>query len=265
MSVFSTMGLAAAGIFVTVMLSGILAGIIAFGLIDGVFRRTVQAEVVHRLLDRPVADFLQQGRSDWVVHFPQGRAIIEALRIMSKGGALLPKLLQMDEERLFALPYRQLCGQIANVIASETTQPVDDPGGAYPPYVPVPGRLTLAMAIADQMAKAGSDWEFPPNENGFIRMRALAFLDTIQIALGTAVLQRARWIAAALVLLIVVAILAPNWQAMNMFADRTSALHDIGAIIALFVAPVIGLLLANAAAIVAGLTFRWIDRIASAR
>lgn len=264
MGIFPALGLAVLGIFSTIILSGILAGIIAFGLIDLGYRRRIQAHVVKTLLLQPVASFLeadprfeQTNDGSW-----WGIASLIALRIRHNRldlEGVLPKPLQ-----LFNLPYRQLCGQIANVLSEEafrldkaTDQNFEEP--VRPALAP----LTLALTCAWLSAKGRDIRPFP-----FIvaRTRALDFLDTIQIALADAILRVARFIAGMVVLVIFLAILLPNLDALNVFAmTQSSIARSLGAMIGIFVALLLAAVLAFAATIVSTLTFRWIDRVASAR
>jgi hypothetical protein len=258
MEFFPALGLAVLGIFVTIILSGVLAGIIAFGLIESNSRGAIQARVIRILVDRRIEDFFtEDGRS--VFRDDDGRE--ESLSYVRNRG--FESLVPLDPRRLFRLPYRQLCGQLANAIGAESFG-ADEKGDGRSNFQP----LTLALFIANlegakrRRAVIGDG----RISDAVLKTHALAFLDELQIALADAVLERARILSMIVIAIIFMAILAPNLDRLNIYGtDPSFILRSTGTLIALIIAPIMILLLGSAASIVAALIFRWIDRFAAAR
>jgi hypothetical protein len=127
--------------------------------------------------------------------------------------------------------------------------------------------LTLALFMASSASSKGRNIAIRgPLSHAFVKTHALAFLDSIQIALADAVLARARSLSIMVITIIFLAILAPNLETLNIYANSPSFLaRSGGTLLALFIAPFLIATLAASATIVSTLTFRWIDRFAAAR
>lgn len=258
------LGLAVLGIFTTIVLSGVLAGVIAFGLIDSRFRCLVQADVIERLVDIPARRFLEHvdmeepeelgpAKSRW-----WGKRTVHALRHGHPSN--LSAVVQLRPNNLFRLSYRQLSAQIANAVVGEVRRKEGDESGnrIYP--------ATLLLMIADNESRGRDRRHVMFASFATTESRALAFVDSIQIELAEAVQRRAGALASIVIGIIFLAILLPNFTALNAFAEGSSdLLRTIGSVFALIFALVLILTLSLAAKIIATLTFRWIDRFASAR
>lgn len=84
--------------------------------------------------------------------------------------------------------------------------------------------------------------------------------------LAERVQREANRISSFVLMVVLISIIIPSLEALNLFAISSSPLlHTVGGIGSLIVAPFLIIMLALAARIVAALTFRWIDRFASAR
>jgi hypothetical protein len=96
--------------------------------------------------------------------------------------------------------------------------------------------------------------------------RALALVDRLQVRLAEAVAHTAFWIAAAVVILIFVGLFLPVTSALPIFKENSSIIVRSVGLIASFIVDVLILgVLGFGSLIVANLTFRWIDRVASPR
>lgn len=258
MEIFAGIGLAVGGIFATIVLAGMLAGIIAFGLMDLGIRTRVQRKVVKRKIDDRVTEADPEG--DAIIFETvrvSGPSEMYELRDLAKRGDAVPALLHMSPDQLFGLPYRQLCGQIAARINREMIS-LDGP-------YPYRGLVTALFALAherqltDKQSIIHDQW-FKPDE------RALAAVDRLQIDLGNAVLRTANWVAGCIVALLFFALYIPTASQMAFFADSSYAMsRAAGGALAAVVSLTLLLAFAFGAVVVATLTFRWIDRLASAR
>lgn len=262
-NLFPSLGLAVLGIFTTVVLVGVLAGVIAFGLVERGLRRRAQRTVVRHLVDDPIRRLLENENrppegvsgSDYARLEPMAR-----LRELAGSHDILAQLLRLDPVRLYGLPYRQLCGQVANAIGAEF--PVD---GEPEPYAPL-GPVTIALAIAERASN--EEHSFMPSSVAHMppRRRAMQFVDTIQIALAEAVLANARQCAGWTIIFILSVTILPGLTMLNIFAgDPSIALRAIGGFIGVGCATVLIFALAYAASIIAEMTFRLVDRSAAAR
>lgn len=262
MDLFPSIGLAVLGIFATVAFGGMMSGVIAFGVVDGGLRRRVQRGVVRRLVEEQLERFLhdQMEQEDGVRPERWEHDTIDALRQAAKRRQGLAGLLRLDPRRFYALPYRQLCGQIANAVGPEFQ---DEPA------LHGEARLQPVTAVL-AMAEAANNGDYHRTlvdlDHPLARRRALQFVDTIQMELADAVLARARWCAAAAIILMLAAILVPSVGALNIYREDPSfVLRVMGGAFAAAVAVLLLAALTYAATIVAVITFRWIDRFASAR
>jgi len=271
MAIFPALGLAVLGIFVTIVLSGVLAGIIAFGLIDSKYRERAQQAVILWMIDLPARNFIGDDNLKEIKGLKEGLDFSYHQRpwwgemtlevLLHRGSFRLAELLQLDSRNLFRLPYRQLCGQIANGLAAETRQNLEDEEDGRLIYA-----LTMLLVIADNAALG-----HPATRAVFIpfsaaKTRAMAFIDRVQMELAEQVQRAANRISLYVIAVILIAILVPSLDALNLFYLSSShLLQTVGGIGSLIVAPFLIITLALAARIVAALTFRWIDRFASAR
>lgn len=263
MDIFPALGLAVLGIFVTIILSGVLAGIIAFGLIDTGQRKATQQRILERLVEAPVRaaleddeanDFVPRNVSDhhgWAWH---------TMDLLTKGKpTLFVEILRLDPDLLYRLPYRQLCGKIANAIGGEA---FDGPHAHEPRFQPA----TMMLLIAENATRPISQHLYADISYGIAKVRALAFVDSIQISLADAVQHRAQSISFCVIAVILLSLLVPSLHALNIFATEHSLfLRSVGGVSAIVCAAALLFMLSLAATIVATLTFSWIDRFASAR
>lgn len=268
MDIFPALGLAVFGVFITIILSGVLAGIIAFGLIDSFYREIVQSRVVSDLIDEPVErHFRESGRKDDFPIRKGGRpwwGLRSWRKLRDRNRHELQNVMHFNSRSFFRLPYRQLCAQIANAVAAECHEA--DFKGPNARTFEVTMFLLLADHYADRFREVGSDQRLDQIDFSFAKSRAIAFIDQLQAALADGVQQRARQIANVVIVLILAASLLPNVGALNAFATENSwLLQTVGGILSLVFAIVLVIGLTFAAQIVAILTFRWTDRIASAR
>jgi hypothetical protein len=260
---FPSLGLAVLGIFTTVVLVGVLAGVIAFGLVERGLRRRAQGTVVRQLVDDPIRRALEnENRPPESVGGLEYRwpELMAALRELASSHDILARLLRLDPGRLYGLPYRQLCGQIANAMGAEF--PVEGERELYSPLQMV----TIALALAERASN--EEHSFMPFSVAHTppRRRAMQFLDTLQIALAEAVLASARQCAGWTILFILAVAILPGLAVLNIFAgDPSIALRAIGGIIGIACATVLIFALAYAASIIAEMTFRLVDRSATAR
>jgi hypothetical protein len=258
MEIFAGLGLAVGGIFATIVFAGILAGIIAFGLMDLGIRALIHRTVVNQKIDERVA------RLDpkyypmfveilWGLDLPES----EELRSLARHGDAVPKLLHMTPHQFFGLHYRQLCGQIAARINREMMSQ-EDP---YRYRGPITALFALAnVTTPDETPFAMHEEQFRPDD------RALAAVDTLQIDLGNAVIRTAKWLAGGIVALLFVALYIPTASRMAFFADSSEAMfRAAGGVLAALVSLLLLVAFAFGAVVIAALTFRWIDRLASPR
>lgn len=263
MEIFPALGLAVAGIFAVIMLSGALAGIIAYGLIDSRYRAEIQSEVLGRIFSRQVGDFFSGFDKDKFDKFRNraaegwwGTMTLSILADNYYGG--IANWVGLEPHRLFQLPHRQLCAQIVNAVATESYQYDDEREAGFCP-------LTMLLFIASGRPHSG-DYRSILAPYSAMKTRSLAFVDAIQIELIEAIQRRASLISTLVISLALLAIIIPNLEALNIFTlDRSTLLRTVGVVLALIVAPILVITLSLAARIVALLTFKWIDRFASAR
>jgi hypothetical protein len=288
MTFFPALGAAALGIFITIVLSGILAGIIAFGLIEARFRRKIQRRVIGQLVDEPVYAFLHkrsnieniydsEESSEYFPNESSAYFVLEKLTSTGKfknnpsrmwrGDSLIAVLVRLKPNYLFALPYRQVCGQIANAIGSEAhDDDFDEPPSSYDEGWHRVRPLTLALLIADQEHSGFIESDLSYLKTPHPKVRALAYLDSVQIALANAIFDKVRTISLFVTSLIITGIVASRSGMLNLWVESASTFLQIaGGIAASIGALLINFLLVIASTVVAVLTFGWIDRYATAR
>lgn len=234
MEILSALGGAMTGLFLTVMLTGILAGIVAFGILDLYQRGHVQRTATARFF----AYGPRRTQSDF-----------------------LPGVVGIDERYFWRLPYRQLCGQLAGHVSLELRN--DESRGRE-------ASLTEYLAEhygrrREYLRQTSDDRRF---ETSSVRsaneaaQQALQTIDGLQVVLAEEVQQAAARLVAWFVYLTFAAIciplaifIAPSWQAFSLNA----------AISSLLLSGMIAIALAFAATIVGSLIFKWVDRYASSR
>ncbi|MDB5677450.1 hypothetical protein [Sphingomonas bacterium] len=253
MEIFWLLGQAAAGIFIAVLLSGILAGVIAYGLIDGWMRRNIQRSLIEDLLHR------YRRHEMWTPLSPGGQDEQDRPppRDFSPDGALyLPHVLALVPDDFFGLPYRQLCGQLAGRISADVASDAAGNGASDL-------SLFLARYIQQPDSAHASDGR---EEFRRTAQRALTWVDRLQIRLANGVTVAASRIAAQVVLLIYFALSLPFALGMASMRPASSRISTtVEAIGWSVVAIMIIAMLAYGSQIIARLTFGWIDRLASPR
>ena len=261
MEIFYGLGQAVAGIFITVLLSGILAGIVAYGLIEKWFREQTQRNVVTTLLQREYAEPPERERSKE--------------KTEDAGARRLMSLLDLDDSDFYSLPYRQLCGLLAarvsaDVAAAAATSAAADAEAAAAVKTATESAASedapksVARVLAAHMKPLSVTPEPPTIRKD--AERALAFVDKLQVKLAEAVASRAFNISTVIVTLIFTGLFIPAANALQIFNESSYLLvRSFGMMVSLTIAVLILGCLAFGSVIVASLTFRWIDRLASAR
>jgi hypothetical protein len=232
MEILSALGGAMTGLFLTVMLTGMLAGIVAFGILDLYQRGHVQRIATARFFA------------------PDPRKSLSEF---------LPDFVGIDERYFWRLPYRQLCGQLAGHVSLELRNDESSEREAF---------LTEYLAEHNERRREHVRQTFNDRQTSSVRgankaaQRALQTIDGLQVVLAEEVQQAAGKLVAWFVYLTFAAIciplaifIGPSWQAFSVNA----------ALSALLLAGMIAVALAFAATIVGSLTFKWVDRYASSR
>lgn len=237
MEVFFGLGTAVAGIFVTVLLSGVLSGIVAYGVIEIWRREKIQHQSIEEMLN--TERFYSK---------------TEEYREMPRYSEL-SEILDLYRSDFYSLPYRQLCGLLAARVSADVSA---NASGDKP------------SALTDLLASRMASWrQFEPWSPDYFRKtaeQALAFIDKLQVRLSHAVAKDAAVISGITVALIFVALLFPLTRSLMFFSEQNSiVIRSGGFVLAFFVAGLVLIILAFGSLIVANLTFRWIDRFASAR
>lgn len=275
MEIFPALGLAVLGIFATISLSGILAGVIAFGWIDTNARRRTQERVISELIDEPVRRYFSrvrnlssvESRDDEYLNFPLWEhAALRALEEHSRFRSATAAIVRLAPANLFSLQYRQLCGQIAHTVGSEFYDHDFSEDLSRPYEFNALGPMTLSLLIADASI---DDEPMEPTlrlHQSDAKTRALRYLDAVQIALAKSIIGKVRLYAMLIITVILTAILIPNFDALNLFATSSSMFaRGWGTVIAMAIAPILIIAFAFAATVVSVLTFRLIDQNASSR
>ena len=283
MDFFSMLGLAVLGIFATVMLTGILAGIIAFGWIDGGLRAKVQEAVISDLSNGFIQHRLELLKDELRIREAEeekpinrrpwwSQKTLDMLSRVPPESIRLDRAIGLERKFLYRLPARQLCAQIVNAISEETY--VADAAEEIPRRVRL---ATMMLVVAGLTSNPLGDRILVDSPRPFAffllrmplgtaKLRAIAFVDSIQIGLTDAVTAAGRRIAASVIAIECVGILLPSVGMLNIFAQTGSMLlRGVGGIMAAIVCLVVGLTLFAASLVVSTLTFRWIDGFASAR
>lgn len=274
MDIFTAIGFAVVGIFITVIASGILAGIVAYGMIDGRGRAKVQRTVISQLVNEPIKLLLdEQTTREWLL------AVIETTGIyrgkfehlwLTGHVNLVPRLIGMPSESFYSLPYRQLCGQVATRVSADIAALSTENRQASP--------LAAIMALSYMCRNEfrtdldrwknnpEGEWRRPGPSAQELSDAALSAIDSMQVVLADATDNRAAAIGFLVVLVIFSALLIPSATQLYVFNDPSNFLFQAtGLIVTIVISTVLLLVLAFGALIVSRVTFRWVDRFASAR
>ena len=264
------LGGAIAGLFIAVVLSGLLAGTVTYGIIELKLRSTVQSQVLRDLDLALVRALSRRGFRSCAIRVVSartpGRGFAETsyyaekylarLESTARRGEAISKQVGLPGDALCRLPYRQLCGQIAAKVNAEMVAAEDKRS---------PGVLTDILAAVSLHRDRGRRLRDRDIDSKTLVARAIAEIDFLQLRLSEAVNRRAYSLSAAMIAILFVTLAIPGAPYLNLAADNDAfILRGVGLAFALLMAVIFMVLLAMAASVVAALTFRWLDRVASA-
>lgn len=291
------LGYAIAGVFVAIMLGGIMSGLVTFGLIEFLFRRLIQKATVIEFVERPVRSALNKrgkdGEMPWILRrrryssrsfepgpdqdrFRRWRAeYMRALEaVWLREGKLVPTLLGIPAAAAYALHGRQLCGQVAARLNRESME------GSGAQFVATPAIDTLLMAkfvlederkfpLVAPMSRAEEQDE-AARVLALSRQadaeQAMSMVDVMQIEMANAVKGWAFLFSAIIVVFMFSAVLLSASTYLNP-ADASGGfvVQVLGGLAGIVLAFVTIALIAGAACVIAMLTFNMADRFATAR
>lgn len=262
LAIFAGAATFAVAVFVCVVLTGLLSGLIGYGVLDLGFRRIVQEAALKRYFTYFSTPFIKD-----FFHGRYGPTSMEndrfqrAVRILDRGESVAP-LLGLSSRTLFSLHYRQICGQMQVVATAEAAEPVS----AVTP-------LTDLLLILQRYPTGDrSSLPEPPTSRQSDRQRdlqaALNEIDRIQAELGFAI-SRYSFLAILAVLVgiyvVVLVALALYTTRVNGpgFWDLVAATPSYAA--SVFVAVIVALMMGPAASVVGSLVIGWLDRMLASR
>lgn len=285
---FTALGAGVGGLFLAVTFSGLLAGIISYGVVESYLKGEVQRRATVDLIEKPLSLALKTpfGRADFETLFgpKSGKALpyrggdrppvldyMKFLDGLSGDGSLIPTLLGLPGRSAYALHYRQLCGQIASSIQREAMMEAGEPG-AVTPVTDVMAFVFVVRKSLPHRVGPGADEKdpLPPYEleiDGRSQGdRALAEVDLLQIRLSERVERLSFGLSLIAVILIFAALAFPAFAYLNLAkGSELFLLRAAGGLGAWLAGLMVLTLLAFSASVIASLTFRWIDRVASPR
>jgi hypothetical protein len=280
---------ATGGIFLAVVLGGLLSGLMTLGALELHFRARIQ-EVALKTYFRlsqfktepeppaqsapgkahaaplALADFLR-GKYDKSLHDRIGDYSKQLMDLAQKE-ELVPTLAQMDSESLYRLHYRQICGQLATVVGNEAMQQQGKHLPAFTPLTDVLVFLSLRrnpiLSILQRDPAPPGAGSPPPAETRADLDLALREIDGIQATLGSSLNKETfpyvlmAWIILYALALVGTAISLPffTYSGSWFAASWTFVLH----LLTIFAAIVTGIVLALGSAVFGALTFTWFDR-----
>lgn len=287
---------ATGGIFLAVVLGGLLSGLMTLGALELHFRAKIQEVALKKYfrlsqfnaksVPQPaqdnaslaLADFLR-GKYDKSLHGRIGDYSRQLSELEQKE-KLVPTLAQMDAESLYRLHYRQICGQLATVVSNEAMQREQGKHlSAFTPLTDVLVFLSLRrnpiLSIQQhEPAPAGTPPLPPERPAQPIEKRAdldlaLREIDGIQATLGSSLSKETfpyvltAWCIVYALALIGTAISLPffTYSGSWFAASWTFVLH----LLTIFAAAATGIVLALGSAVFGALTFTWFDRVLASK
>lgn len=223
--------LATGGLFLTVVLGGVLSAVLTLGALELHFRQSIQRRVLAEHFER-----LTEASTD----------LDQVLRSA-----------RVDPEALYRLHYRQIAGHLATVVNSEAAA-MAEPISLAGPDDPRP--LTDLLS---GRRRAGSDLPPPRDERALIDL-ALREIDVIQARLGSSLTSATfpyvciAWILVYVPALLIAALNLPfrfDGPPFQMFMVLMQFVTTIA------VALLVALVLPIGSAVVGSVIFTWLDRI----
>jgi hypothetical protein len=289
---------ATGGIFLAVVLGGLLSGLMTLGALELHFRARIQEVALKKYFrlsqfkaepepaaqsaqGKPqsaslaLADFLR-GKYDKSLHDRIGDYSKQLMDLAQKED-LVPTLAQMDSESLYRLHYRQICGQFATVVSNEVMQ--QEQGKHLSGFTPLTDVLVFLSLRRNPILSILQREPAPPGAAGVVPRPpvekradldlALREIDGIQATLGSSLSKETfpyvlvAWCILYALALIGTAISLPffTYSGSWFAASWTLVLH----LLTIFAAAVTGIVLALGSAVFGALTFTWFDRFLASK
>ena len=292
--------LASGGTFFAVVLSGLLAALVMLGVFELFSRAKLQRSTLQKYsenfggLGSDRLRVLAQARDDTTDDSRYTNLLY--LQEMQKKGELFPYLAKMEGKTFYQLHYRQLCGQLADVVSSESARLEMSAFGS-----PLLDTLVCIAEIrgdvraeelepdSDQAGMvSGPASSHPDYANRYFTDLALRQIDVIQAELGSqisrTVFQRIMVVSTVLYLLTFIStgalhsIQNPFTNVLSVgnnvvlsyvqagYSALISLISDlVAAIISVLIAGILALALGFATAAFGSVAFSWLDRSSTAK
>jgi hypothetical protein len=242
--VLTALSTAVFSVFLIVILSGLVSGLVALGYIELFARSAIQRRVVRSIAER-----------GWSFRF--GKMVPpHSPELASNLEDGLPFALGMDPPQFFNLHHRQICGLLIAGLSRESMAK-REPSSSQHRILPE----VLALAPPSLMSGAGfipGDYERRPRASDVDL--ATSVVDNLQVELSRHLFLAAFWSAFAVWLLLFALAATPAiFTFKSFFRTLFESAAYVGAILPAC------LLFAFAAAVVGALVFGWLDRVFSIR
>lgn len=256
------------GIFLAVLLGGLLSALMTLGALELGYRSKIQKEalvehfaVLAKLDPRIVTEVLGKRHG-----FEAEQVTDYVQHLTSSGLELAPVLAQMSGDSLYRLHYRQICGQFMAVVQNEAmsreASPEDDGRSPLTPLTDVLQLLPIARRQQRLRVERSTD-----RRSGLDL--ALREIDGIQARLGTSISNAtfpvilAAWSMLYVPTLILSAYNLAMFSYTGGFFAITWTLVQHTFII--LIAALIGCALALGSAVFGSVAFSWLDRISASK
>jgi hypothetical protein len=253
---------ATGGIFLAVVLSGLLSALLTLGALELFFRAIIQRSALNRYLksvrlrDNPAfRDFLIRKNGPIV-------AVDAYIGQLVDQSDLVPALAKIDGRTFYQLHYRQLCGQLASMIANEGLRLQH-----YTPLSDVLGFIAESRGLTLVQPTLPSAEDSDQKERYFLDL-ALRQVDVIQAELGSQINKSVYgWTFGVWILFYLIALVF-SW--VHFSAGTGGGLLSMGLammqnIVLVVIAIVAAVPLAFGTAVFSGVAFIWLDRMFAAK
>jgi hypothetical protein len=261
------------GIFLAVAISGVLSAFLTLGLLELFFRARMQRSALSRYfqgftLGDDFYNFLRRryGESDALSVYAGQIQELEPNR------DILPALAKMDGRTFYQLHYRQLCGQLASVLANEGlrsgNRDFDAPLTDLLSFI-AERRSKMRARARTAASPAGPGRESDSgNEDRYYLELAMRQVDVVQAELGSHINRTVYGWTTGLWTATYVTVFTISWVDFALPAMTSATLMALAAlkiVVLIAFAFLAGLLLAIGTAVFGGVAFTWLDRVFAAK
>jgi len=273
---------ATGGIFLAIVLGGLLSALIVLGALELYFRAKIHQsslEQYFKILCNSSQDTYDKLETFLIKKYPEHHDIAEyskkLFNIFDRRD-LVPMIAQMDAESLYRLHYRQICGQLTAVVNNEAVQ-----RAANQALAPLTDVLTFLSSQRNRVLQTPFEVQSPKGEANDIARAdldlALREIDGIQAKLGNSISNATfpyvflAWSMLYVPFLISTAIYLPflhtdhappvsdwAWLFIPVLAFSKYAL-------AMTLATLVGIVLSLGSAVFGGVAITWLDRILASK